>query len=485
MVTSQKITANTSFFMMALIVQKVLSFVYFTLLARNLGAEGIGQYFFAISFATMFSVLVDLGLSPLLIREVAKVGDTEHGQSEKEDCERWFQQIFTLKIIFALITAAVVIGLDLILFYSDTVRNLIFLTTAIIVVDSFTLLFYAFIRGRQNLKFESWGTIIFQIIVMIFGLSLLSYTKEVVLFLVVLFLASLFNFIFSGIILHKKFKVKLKLYFSKELVKKIMLIALPFALAAIFAKVYAYMDTVLIKVFLGDEEVGFYSIAYKITFALQFIPLAFVAALYPAFSNYFKYDLEALKHIFAKAFNYLAFIALPLSLGIIALATELVHKVYTSDFDSVWPLRVLVASIPFLFINFSLSSFLNATERQKINTRNLGIVMIFNIVLNIIFIPKFGVWGASLASSLSTLFLFLLNLRAVMKVVSMPIKFFQPLLGSILSSAIMYLAVVYSKGLIGWLASIVVGILVYAVFMFITGTIKKQDFVFIKNSFKS
>ena len=59
-----------------------------------------------------------------------------------------------------------------------------------------------------------------------------------------------------------------------------------FALAAIFAKIYAYMDTFLIKIFLGDEEVGFYSVAYKITFALQFIPLAFVAALYPAFSNY-------------------------------------------------------------------------------------------------------------------------------------------------------------------------------------------------------
>lgn len=475
MVTSQKITANTSFFMVALIIQKLLSFVYFTLLARNLGAEGIGQYFFAVSFASMFSVFIDWGFSPLLIREVAK---------EKDESEKWFQQIFTLKIFFSLITIVIILALDFILFYSDAVRNLIFISTAIIALDSFTVVFYAFIRGKQNLKFESWGTIIFQIIVMIFGLSLLRVTSMIWPFLMVLLLASLFSMIYAAIILNRKFFVKFKLFFSKDLAKKIILIALPFALAAIFAKIYAYIDTFFIKIFLGDQAVGFYSVAYKITFSLQFIPLAFVAALYPAFSHYFKYDLEKLKMTFSKAFNYLAFIALPVSFGIIALADEVIRKLYTDDFDSIWPLRVLIASIPFLFINFSLSSFLNATERQKINTRNLGIVMIINVILNLLFIPRLGVWGASLASSLSTLFLFSLNFYGVIKVISIPFKFFVPLLWSILSSVIMYLVVIYFKSSIGWIFSIVVGFIVYLLLMLVSGAIKKQDIIFVKNSFR-
>lgn len=486
MVSSKKITANTSFFMTALVIQKVLSFVYFTILARNLGAESIGQYFFAVSFATMFSVLVDLGLSPLLIRQVARVGDEKENLDDNEESLKWFHQIFTLKLIFAAITALILITLDLLLYYNDPVRNLIFLTTLIIIIDSFTLFFYAFIRGRQNLKFESWGTIIFQIIVIITGISLLQITSNVFVMLSVLFLASLFNMIYSAIILHKKFNIKLKIYFSKDLAKKIMSIALPFALAAIFAKVYAYVDTFLLKMFMGDEEVGFYSVAYKITFSLQFIPLAFVAALYPAFSNYFKNDKDKLTRTFAKSFNYLAFVAVPVSFGIIALASEIVAKLYTSEFSySIWPLQVLIASIPFLFINFSLSSFLNATERQKINTKNLGIIMILNIILNLIFIPRFGIWGASLSSSLSTLFLFILNLRQVMKVVHMPIRFFKPLLGIVFSSIFMYIVVVFVKDNIGWLFSIFVGGLVYLFFSLITKTIKKEDFIFIKNSFRS
>ena len=195
--------------------------------------------------------------------------------------------------------------------------------------------------------------------------------------------------------------------------------------------------------------------------------------------------MDHLKSTFATAFNYLAFIALPVSFGIIAVSGEIVHKLYTEDFDSIWPLRVLIASIPFLFINFSLSSFLNATERQKINTRNLGMVMMFNIILNLIFIPKLGVWGASLASTLSTLFLFGLNLFEVMKVIHMPLRFFRPLLGSLFSAVLMYGAVIYSKDIIGWLPSILVGGLVYLILMLLTRTIRKQDFLFIKNSFRS
>jgi len=474
MVTAQKITANTSFFMIALVLQKLFSFIYFTLLARTLGAEGTGQYFFAISFATMFSVLMDLGLTPVLIREVAK---------DKDNGQKWFQQIFTLKIITGLLTVLILIAMDSIIFYQDAVRNLIYLTTAIVLVDSFTLLFYGYIRGRQSLKFESWGTIIFQGIIMIMGLSLMQITNNVFVLLTVLFTASLFNLIFSGIILVRKFKVKFRVYYRQDFIKKIIAITLPFALAAIFAKVYAYVDTFLLKIFMGDAEVGFYSIAYKITFALQFIPLAFVAALYPAFSSYFKDNYEQLQKVFAKAFNYLAFIALPLSFGIIALAEEIVAKLYTQEFSfSVLPLQVLIASIPFLFINFSLSSFLNSTNRQKINTRNLGMVMFLNVILNLVFIPRIGIWGASLASSLSTLLLFILNLTAVLQVVKLRAKLFKPLVGSLFSALVMFFAVIYFKGFIHWTLTIVVGMIVYILLMFLTKTLKKADILFIKKS---
>ena len=66
------IAKNTSFFTFALVLQKVVTFVYFTILARNLLPEDLGKYYFAISFATIFMLIADLGLNNVLVREVAK-----------------------------------------------------------------------------------------------------------------------------------------------------------------------------------------------------------------------------------------------------------------------------------------------------------------------------------------------------------------------------------------------------------------------------
>ncbi len=299
----------------------------------------------------------------------------------------------------------------------------------------------------------------------------------------VLFIASLFNLIYSGFILRIKFKVKFRLLYSSELAKQILIIVLPFALAAIFAKIYAYIDIFFLKIFLGDEEVGFYSVAYKITFALQFIPLAFVAALYPAFAEYYKDNSDKLQRTFIRAFHYLAFIAIPISLGIIALADEIISKVYTAEFSfSTLPLQVLIASIPFLFINFALSFFLNATDRQRINTRNLGLTMVLNIVLNIILIQKLGIWGAALASSVSTLFLFSLNLKAVLKVIKTRIKMFKPLINTIFAGIIMFAIVIFLKTVMPWYFTVVVGGIIYLGLMLVSGTLRKEDLIYITKS---
>ena len=53
------IAKNTSYFTLALILQKVISFSYFTIIARALGPEDLGKYYFAIAFASVAIILTD------------------------------------------------------------------------------------------------------------------------------------------------------------------------------------------------------------------------------------------------------------------------------------------------------------------------------------------------------------------------------------------------------------------------------------------
>src|SRR3989338_8728064 len=67
-----KLARNTTYYTGAMTIQKILAFIYFWFISNNLFPAQLGQYIFALSFTTLFSIFVDLGLSPILIREAAK-----------------------------------------------------------------------------------------------------------------------------------------------------------------------------------------------------------------------------------------------------------------------------------------------------------------------------------------------------------------------------------------------------------------------------
>jgi len=89
------IAKNTSYLTAAMVLQKIISFTYFTLLARNLGPANLGKYYFAISFVTIMGVFIDLGLVNVLTREVAK---------RKREASKLLGSVLSLKIPLALLT---------------------------------------------------------------------------------------------------------------------------------------------------------------------------------------------------------------------------------------------------------------------------------------------------------------------------------------------------------------------------------------------
>ena len=128
------IAKNTSYLTLALIIQKVISFSYFTLLARYLGPADLGKYYFAISFTTIFAIFIDLGLANVIIREVAKEG---------AKAGKLLANVLGLKLPLALVSllaAAVIINFS----HPDPlVKTLVYISCISMVLDSFTATFFA------------------------------------------------------------------------------------------------------------------------------------------------------------------------------------------------------------------------------------------------------------------------------------------------------------------------------------------------------
>ncbi len=468
---------NTTHFTIALIAQKVISFLYFTFLARIFLPEDIGKYVFALSFTTIFSVLIDVGLGYVLTTEVAK---------DKTKAQSYWQNVIGFKMMALVVAVGLVFLVINLLDYPLLTRQLVYIASAVMVIDSLVLSAYSLIRAFRNLWWESLGTVLFQIAVAFSGLGIAQMTRDLRWFMLALIIGGLVNLIYSWHKLKVKYGIKLWPRFDSKIIKLLLILAWPFGLALVLTRIYGYLDTVLLSLLAGDREVGFYSVAYKITFAFQFIPSAFAASLLAGFSAFFVSSRELLNKTFERSVYYLNMIAIPLAAGIVVLAPKIIPAVYPGYQAAILPLQILMISLIFLFLTFPIGSLLSAAGRQRRNTANLTVTVVVSIILNIILIPRWQAVGAATASLVSTVVYLFLGSIVVPQLLTVSLKNILHKTIKVLAAVLlMTVALIYLIDYLNVIILIILGMVIYAGCLFIFRGISKQEIIdFINLVFK-
>lgn len=468
---------NTSYFTLALVLQKIISLTYFTIYARALGPADLGQYYFAISITSIFSIFIDFGLGNVVTREVAKF---------PEKANSILSNVIAVKLPLAIVTALAIIAWANIAHYSDITMQLIYISTGAMVLDSFTGVFYAVARGFHNLKFESISSVLFQVIILTLSLFVLKEHWGISWLMGTFLAASLFNFIYSWSIIKSIWKLRVRPRLDKALIKELFAIALPFGIFVIVQRFYAYFDSVLLFKLAGDRAVGLYQVPFKISVALQFLPMAFVASLYPALSSYWHTAKEKLAPAFEQAVIYCLAIAVPVTLGTIFLAEKVV-LLFTKEFtESTLLLKVSMMAVPFMFLAFPLGSLLNACDRQRRNTINMTITALVSAGLNIILIPRLGVLGACITTLITSILMLILGLVVIPSITKLHWRKTLIALTKILVSGFgMVLVVLAIKNMIHPILTIISGAVVYGALLFLLGGITKEDIMSLLHSLRS
>lgn len=434
-----RVAKNTTYLTLALIGQKILSFLYVLLLARLVGITITGDYFSALSFTTLFTIFIDLGLTQAFIRQTAR--DQKAGEEQ-------LPTIISFKLITGVVVAAALLGFMALLTalgksHPDT--NFVRWAALVMVIDSLTSTLYAYFRGIQRLEYESFGTILHRVMVMIVGLAGLQLGAPPLVTIWALLAGSLGNFLYAAWQLWRRglswrFEVRWKF------LRPLLMVAAPFAVAGLFSAIYSSSDNVLLSIFRGRHDVGLYGLAYKVTIAFQLVPSALVAAIFPAMSASFIADRGKLERIFSASMQYLMVIVVPITLAIVVLAHNIVLIGWTKVWlDAVWPMRVLALGLPFIFLNFPVGYLLNASNQQTRNTINIGIVVVLNVAANLWIIGRFGYRGVAVDSVLGSVLLLGLGLWYIRRVIVIPVRALLTTLGKTLIAGLV-------MGLIGWRA---------------------------------
>lgn len=159
------------------------------------------------------------------------------------------------------------------------------------------------------------------------------------------------------------------------------------------------VDLLIIKYLLNAEQVGYYSVGVSLADTILLLPAIVGMILFPHLSR--QEDINKKWDHTKRVIKTLT----PLLLIIIALGAVLVKPLIKILFGpvflpSVYPFYLLLPGILMISLHPILGSFLASIGYPKQIVYYMLITFVINILLNLILIPKMGIAGSALASSI-------------------------------------------------------------------------------------
>jgi O-antigen/teichoic acid export membrane protein len=410
---------NSLMMLAAQLSSRVLALGSVIVIIHSLGAGEFGQMQTAITYGAIVSVIADLGLSTLYLRE---------GARHPEQLGRYLDNMLSLRIpllalaILALTGALWLVGL----------HSLLIASAALLVGSGLQLLLRNSFYALQRVKFVALEIIPEALVLL--GLVVIGAVKDLGTAYFI------WAYTFSYLAAAAYFAVALvatgawrpKWRFEWSLIRPWMVMTVPLAVSYVFTTVYWQIDVPILQHFgpstptacptltsLSYCEVGWYQAAYKPFQALLVIPFALRTVVFPLLAVYHREAPERLLIGVQKLFKALFALGLPVSVGVVVLADQ-----YTSLF-SLYPqsspaLRLLGVTIVFMFVANTYATALLAMDRQRAFAWIVGSGMVINAVLNAVLIPVFerlspgsGYLVTSASTALTEMALVIIGLTAL------------------------------------------------------------------------
>ena len=188
------------------------------------------------------------------------------------------------------------------------------------------------------------------------------------------------------------------------IVSEALRFSLPLVPAIIAGWVIAVSDRYLINYFAGPEAVANYALPYSVLGVITTLGATTALVLYPYFIDEHKQGKG--DRLLMLSIKYGMVLVLPAIAGLFVLREEIITLISGPSY------LASAGLIPYLFLFplFSVLAFViyqHQLSRHK--TKRIGVVYVlgavFNIILNILLIPRIGIRGAAISTVLSYIFL--------------------------------------------------------------------------------
>ncbi|HNR95997.1 MAG TPA: oligosaccharide flippase family protein [Anaerolineae bacterium] len=385
------------------LLNRVIDMAFAMLYLRLLEPEKAGRFQFATNFIGYFETALLFGLGTLLTREISK----NRSQANRYVSNSTVLRLLLWLALLPVLAAVVLVYLRFSGLTRDTVLAIAFFFLALIpslVSDAFTSVFYA----NEKMEYPAAITSVTTLLRVSLGtLALLAGYGFVGMAASTLLVNVITALILGSLAARLFFHPQLE--FDPPFARSMAHESLPLMLNSLLSRVFFQVDVLLLKPLRGDVEVGYYGAAYRYIRALDIIPSYFTMAIFPLISRMAESSHESLKRAYILSVKLLILVALPVAVGTTFLARDLILVLAGAEYlpQSMIALQLLIWYMPIGFINSVTHYVLIAINQQRFLTRAFVFGAAFNIISNLLLIPRFGYAAAAGVTVLSELALFI------------------------------------------------------------------------------
>ena len=384
----------TSITVIARILSLLLGIATSIILARLLGPEGKGIYTLAALLPALIVTFANLGIGPATVYYVAQ------GRYPR-------QEILGNNIIFAVGIGAVGVlgGLIVALFFHQGVfpgvaQGYLLLALALIPVNLFFAYLLNILLGAQRFKEYNLLAILHAILFLAFIVIALWILKTGI---IGALLAAVVAWFLTNVVLllwARKAAGGISFRLNRDYLKKASVYGIQAHLGNILGFLNYRIDMFLVNGFLNPAAVGFYSIGVGLVEKLWLVSHAASTVLFPRVAA--ESDEQRRKEFTPIIARTVLWVTALGALAIFFLSRWIVESLYSVVFlPAVEPLQILLLGIVALSVGRVLANDIAGRGRVMLNNYAGSAIVATNVVLNIWWIPRYGIAGAAWASTVS------------------------------------------------------------------------------------
>jgi O-antigen/teichoic acid export membrane protein len=348
---------------------------------RYLGPDDYGRYTLALTYMQLFAVLADVGLFTIVVRDISR---------DPERTEELVGNTLTLRLLLSAAVIALAGAISLLLPYDPDVRVAILLAGLPLL---FGMLNSAFVTVLQS-RLRMGRSVAADLAGRAAGLGAVALVAALDLgFYAVMGAAAagaLATAATTAVLTRPLAAVRLRA--DTRVWRGLLRAALPLGFALAVNELYFRADTLIISLYEPYEQVGLYTLAYRMLELTLVFGTVFLTTTFPLLSQAVASDEPRARRTIQLSTELFVVLGAPLVAGGLAVAPELVELAAGDDFeDAATPLRILLAAGALAWVNGVFGYALIAKDRQTSALWLNVTALAFNVGLNLLLVPRYGI----------------------------------------------------------------------------------------------